>query len=222
MELIRHQEFFNPVKITDEIHVIGVGAVGSQIVEALVRLGVKEIHIYDFDTVDTHNIPNQMFFDKNIGKSKCESLIEICTDINPEVKIVPHLKGYTAGTRLSGYIFLGVDSIELRKAIITEHLYNNQIIAVYDTRMGLKTAQHYATYWDDKKGIEQLQKTMDFTDAEAKESQPVSACGSSLNVLPTIRIIASFAVTNWMCMVRDTPYKKTILLNTFDFTVDAF
>ena len=70
MDLVRQLEFFDPAKITEEIHIIGVGAIGSHIVEMLVRMGIEDINIYDFDTVDEHNIPNQMFYSTNLNEPK--------------------------------------------------------------------------------------------------------------------------------------------------------
>lgn len=224
MDLLRQGEFFNPMKITDEIHIIGVGAIGSHIAEMLTRMGVEKMHIYDFDTVDEHNIPNQMFFEFNLGENKCSALQEICTGINSNVVIYRHDRGYIleTDTRLSGYVFLCVDSINLRKSIVEEHRYNPMIKGMFDFRMGLESAQHYAANWGIPKSIENFLATMDFTDEEAKAAMPVSACGSSLSVLPTIRAITALGVANWMNFVKANTLKKVILVDTFKPEIDAF
>ena len=224
MDLLRQGEFFNPMKITDEIHIIGVGAIGSHIAEMLVRMGVEKIHIYDFDTVDEHNIPNQMFFESDIEITKCTAIKATCSCINTHVEIRKHDKGYILGnnTRLSGYVFLCVDSIDLRKAIVEEHRYNTTIKGMFDFRMGLESAQHYAANWNIPKSIENFIATMDFTDEEAKEAMPVSACGSSLCVLPTIRAITAMGVANWMNFVKTNTLKKVILVDAFKPDIDSF
>lgn len=224
MDLLRQFSFFNPIDIKDEIHVIGVGAIGSHIVEMLVRMGIEDIHIYDFDEVNSHNIPNQMFFENDIGTSKCESLLKTCTQINQDCKetITVHEKGYTEGMPLNGYVFLCVDSIGLRKTIATAHMYNPHIIAMFDFRMGLESAQHYATKWNNPTSKTAFLATMNFTDEEAKEAMPVSACGSALCVLPTIRAITSLGIANWMNFIKEGKLRKTILVDAFNFTLDAF
>lgn len=224
MDLLRQGDFFNPMKITDEIHIIGVGAIGSHIAEMLIRMGVEKMHIYDFDTVDEHNIPNQVFYEGDINKTKCAALSTTLYQINSECTITPHTKGYTLGnnTRLSGYVFLCVDSINLRKSIVEEHRYNPMIKGVFDFRMGLESAQHYAANWAIPKSIENFVATMDFTDEEAKAAMPVSACGSSLSVLPTIRAITALGVANWMNFVKNNTLKKVILVDTFKPEIDAF
>ena len=218
MDLVRQLEFFNPETIVDEVHIIGVGAIGSHIAEMLVRMGVEDIHIYDFDTVDEHNIPNQMYSATDIGLLKTEALNGHCCSINPDVTIHTHPEGYKPNTRLSGYVFLCVDSIDLRRAIATEHLNNPMIRAMFDFRMGLEDAQHYAADWHNKNSKDAFLKNMDFTDEEAKAAMPVSACGSALSVLPTIRIITAYGIANWLNFVKTGKLKKVILANAFNFS----
>ena len=54
-------EFFDATKYDYPYHVIGCGAIGSHVCEELARLGISNVHLYDFDTVSSHNITNQMF-----------------------------------------------------------------------------------------------------------------------------------------------------------------
>ena len=42
------------------VAVFGVGGVGGYCVEALVRSGIENIDIYDFDTIDVSNINRQI------------------------------------------------------------------------------------------------------------------------------------------------------------------
>jgi len=121
MDTIRHREYFNPINITDDIHVIGVGAVGSHILNNLTRLGIKKIHIWDIDTVSSYNIPNQLFVDESIGKKKTEAMITEMLRINPRIIIQKHNK-YTA-QKLKGYVFLCVDSIHIRMKKIATILF---------------------------------------------------------------------------------------------------
>lgn len=225
MNLIRQEEFFSPVKTTDDIHIIGIGAIGSHIAEMLVRMGLTNIHLYDFDTVEEHNIPNQMYFDTQAVQHlhKTTALYDTCKAINPDCIIKIHDKGYILErTKLSGYVFLCVDSINLRKAVVKEHEFNPMIKALFDFRMGLEDAQHYAADWKDHKHVEDLLASMDFTDEEAKEAMPTTACGSALCVLPTIRVITSYGIANWINFIKTGKLKKVILANAFNFENMAF
>lgn len=221
MNLNKHKEFFDPDQFNEEIHIIGCGAVGSTIAEQLARLGIKKLHLYDFDTVSSHNITNQMFLHHHIGQTKLKALSSILISINPEIQLELNLDGWIAGTTLSGYVFLAVDDIEIRKEIIQDNLFNPNIKAMFDTRMRLTDAQHFAAKWTPE-GKKFLQDTMNFTREEAANSTPVSACGTTLSVTPTVRIICSLAVSNLINTLLNKPITKTILIDAFAMTIEAY
>lgn len=222
MDLIKHLEFFNPVSLEDNVHIIGLGAIGSTVAEMLTRLGIVHMHFYDFDTVCAHNIANQMFFDEDIDKTKLDSISNTCKRINPDVDITLHPEGWKEKTRMSGYIFLCVDNIEIRKQIVQENKFNTNIKGMFDFRMGLQDAQHYAADWKQEKMIKALYDSMDFTHEEAKEAQPVSACGTTLSVIPTIRTIVSLGISNFINFIKGETLKRVILIDAFSFSVMAF
>ena len=221
MNLNKHREFFDPEQFNDEIHIIGCGAVGSTIAEQLARLGIKKLHLYDFDVVSEHNITNQMFLNRHVGMLKTDALTEILEDINPEITITKIEEGWKQGTVLNGYVFLAVDNIDTRKEIVKDNLFNPLIKAMFDTRMRLTDAQHFAALWTPE-GKKFLQDTMNFTREEAANSTPVSACGTTLSVTPTVRIICSLAVSNIVNVILGKPITKTILIDAFNMTIDAF
>lgn len=222
MNLNKHQEFFDPTQVKEEIHIIGCGAIGSTVAEMLTRLGFTQLHLYDFDTVTSHNITNQMFRTKDIEKPKTECLAEILLDINPDIQLELHNEGYNEFTRLAGLVFIAVDSIELRKEIVTQQRYNKAIRFVIDCRMELTSAQSYAAEWEDETAITKLLGTMDFTSEEAKEATPVSACGTTLSVTPTVRAIVCFAISNLINYLKGQGYKTLMIVDPFNNTVVCF
>ena len=138
MNLSKHLSFFDPLTmLKGSIHIIGCGAVGSTVAEMLTRMGVVELHLWDFDIVSAHNLANQNFRHKDIGTPKVDALTDILTDINPDLKIIKHPKGYT-DEPLSGYVFLCVDNIDLRREICKAQQYNPHVQAVFDFRIDLR------------------------------------------------------------------------------------
>ncbi|MCJ8341850.1 MAG: tRNA threonylcarbamoyladenosine dehydratase [Cetobacterium sp.] len=68
--------------------IFGVGGVGGFTVEALVRAGVGEISIVDFDTIDITNLNRQIIATTNtIGLDKVAVMKERALSINPNLKI---------------------------------------------------------------------------------------------------------------------------------------
>lgn len=225
MDLVKSYDFFQPEKCHDRIHIIGCGAVGSTVAELLSRFGLTKITLYDFDTVESHNIANQMFRTTDIGKKKTEALAEYLLQINPEMasdlKIEP--EGYN-GQRLSGYVFLCVDNIDLRREIATANKTNQYIKAMFDFRIRLEDAQHYAADWKNPKMIGSFLGTMNFTHEEAKKETRVSACNIELSVAPTVRQICSAGVCNFINFVKSggKDIKKMILVDAFHYDIQAF
>lgn len=222
MNLNKHIEFFNPTEIDDEIHIIGCGAIGSTVAEMLARLGFKELYLYDFDEVSPHNITNQMFKTTQIGQLKVEALADILCEINPDIILHLEKNGYNEYSRLNGIVFIAVDSIELRKEIVTNLRYNKDIKYVTDCRMELTSAQCYSADWSKEQDIDCLANSMQFTSEEAKAATPVSACGTTLSVTPTVRIIVSLCVSNLINYFKTNTIKTMIIADAFTMNIIYF
>ena len=81
------EENFEKLKNAN-ILVVGVGGVGGFVCEALVRSGVENITIIDFDKVDTTNINRQIIaLTSTVGKYKVDVLKKRLQDINPNAKV---------------------------------------------------------------------------------------------------------------------------------------
>lgn len=223
MDLSKSYEFFQPEKDNSRIHIVGCGSVGSTIAENLARCGITKFTLWDFDTVEPHNIVNQMFNQNDVGALKVEALKNMLIDINPEIKDNIEVKpdGWK-GKMMSGYIFLCVDSIELRKEIVEKHMDSPYVKAVFDFRTLLEGAQHYAADWKDTKMKQDLLNSMQFSHEEAKDETPVSACGVTLGVATTVRLICALGVNNYINFVKGKGIKKLVLIDGFAFDLMAF
>lgn len=222
IDLSKSYDFFKPEECRDRIHVIGCGAIGSHVAEQLVRYGLTKLTLYDFDIVEAHNIANQLFTQEDIGKPKVVAVADYLSKINPEVArdIKLATKGYT-GQKLSGYVFLCVDNIDLRREIATACKGNAFVKGMFDFRMRLTDAQHYAAAWNDPKMIDAFIASMQFSHEEAKAETPVSACNMTLSVCSTVKTIVSYGVSNFINFVKGRPIKKMILMDAFEFDVVA-
>lgn len=119
-------------------------------------------------------------------------------------------------------MFLCVDNIELRRAIVEKHMDNPYIKAMFDFRTRLEDAQHYAADWSDYKMKKDFLASMEFSHEEAEEETPMSACRVVLSVCPTVRMVCALGVANFMNFWNGKPIKKLILIDAFNFMLDAF
>lgn len=193
------QEFFDYTQVNVPVTIIGCGAIGSTLCEQLARIGVTNFALYDFDVVSAHNITNQNFFQRDIGRNKAEVCAELIQSINDDAIVTVYTEGlkepYTL-TESAGLICLCVDNIELRKAIMEANKYNPMITAWADFRMRLTDAQHYLASKDDPAKVEQLYNSMQFSHEDAAKDTPVSACGVALSVRYTVESIVALGVAN--------------------------
>ena len=229
MDLAKSYEVFQPEKVRERIHIIGCGAGGSTIAELLARYGLTKITLYDDDEVDSHNIANQMFRAKDIGRPKVEALADIICEINPDAKKDLRLVDERyVDQRLNGYVFLCVDRIETRKEICMRHRNNTNIKAMFEFRNRLYDAQHRAADWSRPDHIENLLKSMQFSHEDAMRDTPVNACNLPLSVAPTLRIISSYGVANFTNFLKGKGMKSFLQIHPnndesgFGFEVESY
>ena len=223
MDLSKSYDYFQPEKDQARIHIVGCGSVGSTVAENLARCGVTRFTLWDFDKVEPHNICNQMFTQEQVGKLKVEALKDILLSVNPEIADEIELKpdGWD-GKLLSGYVFLAVDSIELRKRFVEAHMDSPCIKAVFDFRTLLESAQHYAADWSDFGMKRDFLNSMQFSHEEAAEETPVSACGITLGVATTVRLIAALGVNNYINFTKGNGIWKFSQIDGFHGMLDCF
>lgn len=74
-----------------KVAVFGVGGVGSFVVEALARVSIGSIDIFDYDKVDITNINRQLIaLNSTVSMSKVEVMKERILNINPNAKVTCH------------------------------------------------------------------------------------------------------------------------------------
>jgi sulfur carrier protein ThiS adenylyltransferase len=75
------------MKNIQKIGIAGVGGIGSNVAVNLVRSGLENLKIVDFDRVEASNLNRQFYFFDQIGRLKVEALAENLRRIRPEVRI---------------------------------------------------------------------------------------------------------------------------------------
>lgn len=95
---MRHQmiSWFDQDRIkTARIGVLGAGAVGNEVIKNLVLLGVGEIDIYDFDTIESHNLTRSVLFrPSDVGAKKANVASERARELDPDVTITGYHGDY--------------------------------------------------------------------------------------------------------------------------------
>lgn len=69
------------------VGIAGVGGIGSNVAVNLVRSGIKELTLVDFDRVEASNLNRQFYFLDQVGGLKADMLRENLLRICPDLKI---------------------------------------------------------------------------------------------------------------------------------------
>ncbi len=122
--------------------VLGIGGVGSYVLEALARCGILNITIVDKDVVDATNINRQLIaLNSTIGKDKVEIAKSRVFDINEDIKLIAIKENVTKENIASilnsnyDYIVDCVDNLEAKISII-EFAHKNNIRCISSMGMG--------------------------------------------------------------------------------------
>jgi len=106
--------------------IFGIGGVGSWCAESLVRSGIQQLTIVDFDKVSASNISRQlMATTRTVGQVKVDVLRERLLAINPSAQITAVEQAFTAETAGDfhiedyDYIIDAIDSLK-DKALLIE------------------------------------------------------------------------------------------------------
>ena len=174
MGIMNHNEF--QIIRNTKVLLIGVGGLGGYIASSLVRLGVNEITIIDFDNFETSNLNRQIFStNKTLNMSKVEVTKQKLYEINPKVLINTISNKYDDSVTESLYkgidiVFDAVDNIET-KLLIEKHcsIYNKPLIhgaiGGWYGQLGILFPNAYLLrdiYKDKTKGIEDSLKSPTF------------------------------------------------------------
>lgn len=185
----RQVNIFNPEEFNTPVHIIGAGATGSWMAMTLAKMGVENITIYDFDEVGEHNLPNQCFTLRDIGKNKALSIRNVI-NLFTGLKIRAKNEKIDGSTPMQGIVFVLTDTMKSRKDIYNRAIKNNpNIELLIETRMDLRGGRVYVINPSSKVQMKNYESTL-YGDDESE----VSACGVSQTVLPTALGICSKAI----------------------------
>ncbi len=121
------------------ITVVGAGAVGSFTTLALAKSGAERIRVFDDDTVEPHNLPNQWYRVADVGRRKVDALAELVEQMTGVViDAQPHRFNGNSATEVT---LCCVDSMDVRIALW--HALTPRPTLYIDARMGAEVGMVY-------------------------------------------------------------------------------
>ena len=183
------------------IVIIGVGGIGYKLLRQLAGIGIKNIHIFDMDIIDTHNVGPQGYAWHQVGEKKVKAAADnIFNDFGINIftydKKVTCYNDITLNVTTPTIVCCCVDNMEIRKVLAEELIFSipnadylekvRHIPQYYiDTRMSLGTWTIYtfplnimsdllSNFGNTYEAVEYFRKEGIFTDEEGVQ-EPCTA-----------------------------------------------
>lgn len=110
---VKGAEWFSSLYKRD-VFVLGQGGIGSWVSLLLSRIGCN-LHIYDMDVYEHHNMTGQLVRGKDVGKSKVIVVSDIIYTFSPDCEVVIHDQKYTKESMTNDIVICGFDNMAARK-----------------------------------------------------------------------------------------------------------
>lgn len=156
MDYTRQRDWFDPDKTQAAATIVGCGGIGSFTALALAKLGVQRLNLVDFDTVDEHNVPNQLFSRHQINDNKVAALHEHLSE-QVGVKAATYCQPLQDGIPRAPVVISALDSMTARKDLWALVRYKLDVKLFLDGRLAGENVLLYAvdpTNPTDVKGYE--------------------------------------------------------------------
>lgn len=127
-ELYRSNSLFKKMSEID-IKMCGAGAIGSNLVDNLVRQGFSNISVIDFDRVEDSNRNTQIWSSRDIGQSKVKALKNKMFEVLNQTIITSHERLEKSNIKFldtSGIVIDGFDNVPSRK-LVTDYCKDKKI-----------------------------------------------------------------------------------------------
>lgn len=135
MNTLKHEELYRTTELlskmsSQELFICGAGAIGSNLVDNLIRQGFKKLSVIDFDRIEEHNRHTQIWSARDVGQLKVAILkayvfnvmnfsIEAITRKLEESNVKKYLK--------QGNIVIdGFDNVPSRR-LVTDYCKDNSV-----------------------------------------------------------------------------------------------
>jgi len=178
---LRQLDIADPSQFKDKsVTVIGAGGIGAATVIALAKTGFETITVYDFDTVEEHNFPNQLLpmwvgDQDTMQWAKTTALFHLVHDL-ADISITIKNEKYV-DQALDEIVIVAVDSLEARQAIWKQAQDSMDTLFLIDGRMAITSMDIYCVDMMSEQSVAQYQESL----AGEAEELPCTARATMFN-----------------------------------------
>jgi molybdopterin-synthase adenylyltransferase len=204
----RQEDLVHLKNIKGKVTIVGCGAIGRPTALTLAHMGVPEIQIIDFDTVEQTNVTTQGFHQDEIGMTKVDAIAAEIVRIDPNIKVEVINDRWRPKYELGNIVFFCVDSILIRELMWKKMTPSTLVIdgRMLGLNLSIITAPGEDEYYND---------TL-FPEEEAEPGR----CTAQSTIFSAYAA-ASFMINNFALSLKGLPIPKRadITMNAWEWTI---
>lgn len=198
----RYSRQYDFIKKVTPCTVVGAGAIGRNVAIQLAQIGVTDLQVADFDTVEIHNTASQGYLECDIGLPKVEALGNYLALANSSTQVELVNDRWRPSFGVNEALFLCVDSIQHRANIF--RWCGGRIGFLCDGRM---LGEHINVLAFSNADIPKYEETL-FPSEQAEQG---SCTGRTIG--PAAHMAASLMVHQYTRWLRDLPVDNSFFCN---------
>lgn len=208
----RQLDVVTPEDLCRPITIVGAGGIGSPTALALAKMGCSRLTVYDPDTIEPHNLPNQFYRLEDAAKPKVAVLRELIREFaGVEIRAVQEA---VTQQRLEGLVVSGVDSMVSRRSIWEGGIrYRSGVELYIDARMGGEVSRIYSIHPADPDDVRAYELSLHSDDQAAED--PCTAQAVIYNAFAIAGLIANQVKKH----VKAEPLDREVILDLKTMTL---
>ena len=208
----------------EEVILAGVGGIGSWCALLLGKLNVRQLVMYDFDTVESANIAGQFYGTHQIGTNKTAAVASSIRNYANFYDCLCRANRFVHTSPTSDVMICGFDNMAARKVFF--EAWHNRVMGssdkskllFIDGRLNAEEFQIFAIQGDDSNAIEKYRNEYLFDDSEVEEtvcSYKQTSFMSNMIASYMVNIFVNFMANQCAPIIpRDVPFFTSYTADT--------
>ena len=217
----RQRDVISLEELNKQIHIFGLGTIGSWSALSVVKMGCMNITLHDFDVVEEHNIPNQFYSIIDNGNLKTESLKDNLMRFSPTITNIKIQNGRIENSNVLDIdvipydiVVSAYDNMDARKSLY-EKIKDIPNVWLIDGRMALEEFRIFTINTNDEKQREAYERSLQQTKIV---NLPCGARSIGFNGFVIGGVIGS--VVKKILKNEPTPYEISMTLKNYQTIIE--
>lgn len=145
MDFRRQYDIINPDAIDQpRIHIVGCGGIGSFVGYYLAQMGLTRLTLWDADSVEEHNLPNQNFLKKHVGMNKAKAMKDMIGEKGIDTTNIKLKKTFFTNSSkfvaeegdTKVFVIVATDNMATRRDVADACVKDRNVERLFDGRLG--------------------------------------------------------------------------------------